>query len=63
MGLGLFIAKTLLERAGATLQFENGRDTDQRSGAVVSVTWARDLVDADQISPAGALGQNEKIIA
>jgi two-component system sensor histidine kinase RegB len=40
LGLGFFIAKTLLERAGATLEFEN-RTAPER-GAVVRVRWGRD---------------------
>ena len=40
LGLGFFIAKTLLERAGASLEFEN-RTAPER-GAVVRVRWARD---------------------
>ncbi|ASY71020.1 ActS/PrrB/RegB family redox-sensitive histidine kinase [Sinorhizobium fredii] len=39
LGLGLFIAKTLLERSGARLRFENG------PGARVSVEWPRALMD------------------
>ena len=39
LGLGLFIAKTLLERSGATLGFEN-RPTPAR-GAVVTIRWPR----------------------
>jgi len=39
LGLGLFIAKTLLERSGASLQFTN-RLTPER-GAVVHVRWQR----------------------
>jgi two-component system sensor histidine kinase RegB len=39
LGLGFFIAKTLLERAGATLEFEN-RAAPAR-GAVVRVRWSR----------------------
>jgi two-component system sensor histidine kinase RegB len=39
LGLGFFIAKTLLERAGATLEFEN-RAAPKR-GAVVRVRWGR----------------------
>ncbi len=38
MGLGLFIAKTLLERSGARLAFDN---RDQGGGAVVTVVWPR----------------------
>ena len=46
MGLGLFIAKTLLERTGADLSFANAADPfltpqerPERCGAVVAVTW------------------------
>ncbi len=39
LGLGFFIAKTLLERSGATLALEN-RQFPQR-GAIVRVRWAR----------------------
>ena len=46
LGLGLFIAKTLLERSGATLKFAN-RDGDQR-GASVTVTWPRSAMTHDQ---------------
>lgn len=42
MGLGLFIAKTLLERTGARLTFAN----DQDGGAVVVVAWPRDALAA-----------------
>ncbi len=62
MGLGLFIAKTLLERSGASLRFSNGADPflteaerPPRSGAVVEVSWPRALVSPE---PADALGQN-----
>jgi two-component system sensor histidine kinase RegB len=39
LGLGFFIAKTLLERSGATLNFVN-RAFPER-GAIVTVTWPR----------------------
>ncbi|HME29226.1 MAG TPA: ActS/PrrB/RegB family redox-sensitive histidine kinase [Pseudolabrys sp.] len=39
LGLGFFIAKTLLERSGATLSFEN-RPVPER-GAVVRLSWSR----------------------
>jgi two-component system sensor histidine kinase RegB len=39
LGLGFFIAKTLLERAGATLEVKN-RSGPSR-GAVVRVRWGR----------------------
>lgn len=39
MGLGFFIAQTLLERAGASLSFGN------RQGAVVVIQWPRDTFE------------------
>jgi two-component system sensor histidine kinase RegB len=39
LGLGFFIAKTLLERSGATLSFQNRPPPDH--GAVVRVAWPR----------------------
>jgi len=42
MGLGFFIAKTLLERTGATVDFRNGR----RGGAVVAARWPRSALEA-----------------
>jgi len=39
LGLGFFIAKTLLERSGATVEFENRRFPDR--GAVVRLSWNR----------------------
>ena len=59
MGLGLFIAKTLLERTGAELTFANAAEpvstSDKRSdkcGAIVEVRWPRDsLVPAQHFVP------------
>jgi len=42
MGLGFFIAKTLLERTEATVAFRNGR----RGGAIVTARWARAAIEA-----------------
>lgn len=42
MGLGFFIAKTLLERTGAIVSFHNGR----RGGAVVAARWPRAAIEA-----------------
>ena len=39
LGLGFFIAKTLLERSGATLSFQNR--TAPGPGAVVQLSWSR----------------------
>ncbi|WP_241557917.1 sensor histidine kinase RegB [Falsirhodobacter deserti] len=64
MGLGLFIAKTLLERTGATLAFANGSDPflnpeerASRSGAVVEVAWPRSALTPND----GPLQQNRLI--
>ncbi|OJF98431.1 ATPase [Pararhizobium antarcticum] len=43
LGLGLFIAKTLLERSGARLSFENGGP--DKPGARINVEWPRHLMD------------------
>lgn len=42
MGLGFFIAKTLLERTGAAVDFRNGR----RGGAVITARWRREAIEA-----------------
>ncbi len=52
MGLGFFIAKTLLERTGAKVSFRNGR----RGGAVVCVCWDRADIEAD---PEPIVGKRE----
>ena len=39
MGLGIFIAQSLLERSGATLSFRN------RGGGVVAISWPRSMLD------------------
>lgn len=46
MGLGLFIAKTLLERTGARLRFANGAGRGKYPGAVVEVIWPRIKIDS-----------------
>ncbi|HEY0052042.1 MAG TPA: ActS/PrrB/RegB family redox-sensitive histidine kinase [Caulobacteraceae bacterium] len=44
MGLGFFIAKTLLERTGGRVVYGNVRDED---GALVSVSWPRAALEAE----------------
>lgn len=63
MGLGLFIAKTLLERSGAKVTFRNGGDPfldsherPDRSGAIVEVVWPLDQIAAQA---SGGLGENQ----
>lgn len=43
LGLGLFIAKTLLERSGASLHFTNR--PAPATGASVEVSWPREKMD------------------
>jgi two-component system sensor histidine kinase RegB len=67
MGLGLFIAKTLLERSGAELSFANATapnlpqgERPERCGAIVEAIWPRSRIEAE---PPGALGENRPILA
>ena len=46
MGLGLFIAKTLLERSGASVSLSNRKHPLE--GAMIQVTWPRSLVDVSK---------------
>ncbi len=43
LGLGLFIAKTLLERSGARLDFSNRSAPE--TGAHVTISWPREKMD------------------
>jgi len=64
MGLGLFIAKTLLERSGATLRFANGGGrslSGKTGGAIVAVEWPRAALDARLSGDGAGLGENEQI--
>ena len=72
MGLGLFIAKTMLERTGAELTFTNGRPDGYQlknqsaamqalegaTGAIVNVRWARSDLEVEQT---GGFGDNQRI--
>ena len=50
LGLGFFIAKTLLERSGATISLDN-RERPQR-GAIVNVSWPREVFERRQAAAA-----------
>ena len=70
MGLGLFIAKTLLERSGAGIEFDNASDPFlaeeeliEKRGAVVSVSWPMDRIAVPAGQAAGPLGENQPITA
>lgn len=65
MGLGLFIAKTLLERTGAELNFANGSERftgascpGERRGAIIEVVWPRGDAGIEATERAPALGEN-----
>jgi two-component system sensor histidine kinase RegB len=67
MGLGLFIAKTLLERSGAQLRFANSRRHGHASwtgqatgGAVVEVTWERRTLGVSSDEATAPLGENQR---
>lgn len=69
MGLGLFIAKTLLERTSAEVTFANGTDPfaysdedTEHVGAIVEVTWPRDAIDARSGRNAVERGENKPIL-
>ncbi len=68
MGLGLFIAKTLLERSGAKLTFSNSRRHGHASwtghatgGAVIEAIWPREVLQDSTQATGAALGQNQPI--
>lgn len=46
LGLGIFIARTLLERTGAKVSFTNRTFPDH--GAVVQIAWPRERFEADE---------------
>ena len=48
LGLGVFIARTLLERTGAKVSFSNRVFPDH--GAVVQMIWPRSRFEAGEIS-------------
>ena len=52
LGLGVFIARTLLERTGAKVSFTNRTFPDH--GAVVQIVWPRDRFEADENAEADA---------
>ena len=72
MGLGLFIARTLLERTGARVSFANGSDRWGRGkaladpllakppGAVVEITWPAALIVVDKAAERAPLGPNRR---
>ncbi|EPX77400.1 sensor histidine kinase RegB [Litoreibacter arenae] len=66
MGLGLFIAKTLLERSGAQVNFANGTDrlrgaSTPRYGAIAEVIWPADTLVERRDGASRPLGENKPI--
>ncbi|KZK89037.1 Sensor histidine kinase RegB [Pseudovibrio sp. W64] len=49
LGLGFFIAKTLLERSGGRVNFHNRKDPDR--GALVHIRWLRETMDQGAQTP------------
>ena len=73
LGLGLFIARTLLARTGARLAFANGSEAPARaaarlgeperarpSGAVIEIAWPRGAIDVDKAEARLPLGENAR---
>jgi two-component system sensor histidine kinase RegB len=50
LGLGLFIAKTLLERSGATVKTANADPPE--TGARITIRWSRELFERSRAAPA-----------
>ncbi|MCP4934458.1 MAG: ActS/PrrB/RegB family redox-sensitive histidine kinase [bacterium] len=46
LGLGFFIAKTLLERSGASLSLEN--HVPPKTGAIITLIWPRKVIEAEE---------------
>ena len=59
LGLGFFIAKTLLERSGATISLDN-RERPQR-GAIVHIRWPREVFERKQIAAAAMVEPGERL--
>ena len=53
LGLGIFIARTLLERTGAKVSFSNRTFPDH--GAVVQIAWPRERFEADDATSESVL--------
>ena len=64
MGMGLFIAKTLLERTGAEISFANADGTGRdgfASGAIVTVVWLRTRIAPESGDAPAGLGENRHL--
>ena len=66
MGLGIFIAKTLLERSGASLSFSNNFEKSNsnevnNNGAMVEVSWPSIKIALEKNDIFAPLGENKLI--
>jgi len=65
MGLGLFIAKTLLERSGAELSFANGSEIESgkspKRGAIIQAVWPREAIVPPPRAKGEGIGENQPI--
>jgi two-component system sensor histidine kinase RegB len=59
MGLGFFIAKTLLERSGATVALENR--PAPTSGAIARVSWPRQAFENLQTAGDSTLDRRSEL--
>jgi two-component system sensor histidine kinase RegB len=74
MGLGLFIARTLLQRTGAEMSFANGGDAERRRnpgaelpvelahppGAIIELIWPANTLTVPREVARGPLGRNTR---
>lgn len=49
LGLGVFIAKTLLERTGAHVHFANRMESGEKKGAFIEIAWPRDVLEVPEV--------------
>jgi two-component system sensor histidine kinase RegB len=59
LGLGLFIAKTLLERSGATVKTANADPPNV--GARITIRWSRELFERGRTAPAPPTLRREEV--
>jgi len=59
LGLGFFIAKTLLERSGATISLDN-RERPQR-GAIVKIGWPREIFERKQAAVPAVIEPGDRL--
>jgi len=60
LGLGFFIAKTLLERSGATINLDN-RERPHH-GAIVKISWPREVFERKQAASTAVMGAGDRFL-